>query len=360
MDDRSSTDPQPLRATSPVTSIRRYTLSCALLSLVAVTILMMAARPIPARIGPRIILGPPQLMPAPGDTAAERVEPAGEMAIGPEGRIFTFNNRVRVLRAYTPSGASEGSYSTDAPDEPRLRAVAMDAAIDGTVHILSARQRIHAFHLERGTFTETASFPIEIPANDLCALKDEIVVVGVHKGKLVHRYSRAGRYLGSVGVVDSLSTAVQEVTFTGNGLIACLDELRMVVVGSTMLSTLHAFSLDGERSWSFAVPAFRGVDVESDPVGVVNVGRDGVADAVSSILPMGAFLAVQIFRPRTGGDRAQADVQTILLSGGKGVPHAVQFDLPQLLDSAPSHVAGRNGSTPSRAVSYRFSLEESR
>lgn len=278
--------------------------------------------------GPRIELGGTILAIGVNDTLVEQ-QFAGirDAVLTPQGELFVLDARSRVVALFALTG--------------RLIASAQVAAAAGaTKTVVTSGGRVFVYDgingwvlpydRVRDSLTARQAFRVP-PGSDACFIGNSLVVMGLRDGKMLHRYSPSGEHVGSFAEAYETSPSFQHGLANLGGRLACQAEQGLVLVATSLLPEVRAYSADGTLRWVHRLKEFVSPIVKSsDNSFAIGIGPDGTDEVVSIVGVTATLLAVQIERHRRQGAQRRARRETLLLGLDDGVQRGSQVDLPRL------------------------------
>lgn len=187
-----------------------------------------------------------------------------DVAVLPDDRFVTIDNRLQVLRLYSHDGAllSKAGRAGQGPGE--FRWIESVAASGGTVSVLDrGNARLTFFALEGDSLTYDSDVRLPFQAWDHCALNDRVFMVGVHDNHVIHEIDRTGRVLRSFEAVtqsgDFSGFEILVRRLLSYGMIECATSGEQIFFFSKHRGFVRAYTPVGQRVWTAELPGFLGM-----------------------------------------------------------------------------------------------------
>jgi hypothetical protein len=239
---------------------------------------------------------------------------------------------------------------------------AMTRLADGRVIVLdSGNGRLAVLGRSDGRAEILSTVPLRLVAHGLCALRNELFVLGYQAGRTVHRVDPNGAVFASFGRPFRSETPL--LAQLGNrGLLLCrplAEASGRIVVASEEFGIVHAFDPQGGLLWSASLPGFRPIQITFPRGGGVTYSQppEGSYHVVVSLwtVPGGEDIIVQVAEVQRGMKREEAAVtRSHRLSAVTGEVLETSTDLPRIDRVHGAHAIGLDNAFVPVVVLYEF------
>lgn len=268
----------------------------------------------------------------------------GDVARGPDGQVFVLdvaNQHVRVISPDGPALRTLGSKGRGPGEFAGAVALAMDS--DGRLFVLDRmNSRIEIFDARSGE--RTASFRLDLPAEDLCFQSGRLFVLGGNDEHLLHELSpRDGKVLRSFAR-DTLVRDPLMRTYRASGYLQCGPGDRVSILPLLRPEVTSYSIATGAAMETVTIPGYAAVVVTRDASGglrfsVPNSQGHDYAGAITAIGELTSLIQVGRIRRGASTPHEFESLRSFVLDWRAGTATPVN-PLPRVMYADPAGLIG--------------------
>lgn len=331
----------------------------AVLALAAFAPTLPAAQPALLRLSPLVRIG--ELDGPPGSVIGFIEDVAADSL----GNVYVLDSRIQRVLVLDARGALRWEVGRPGrgPGEFFVPA-GIGLTTDERLYVLDkGNSRISVYSLSSSSPPSLVEdFPLNLPAVDICALGDQVYVLGYRDGRIIHALGRAGAVEHSFGAPFHTRHPLLRRTLS-NGHLHCVADFGLLIVLPNLLPEIRAYSLKGDLVWSARLRGYRQVVIRENVDGGITYafdrsGTHHLAASVGFVAPR--FLVVQI-GVITRDSREKDDfpeVETRVLDIVTGEELWVQKSLPVLRQIRGGRAYGVTNRPVPQLTVYRLEVVE--